>query len=120
MSASATKCSPPPAHTPLTAAITGFHTSLCQPVNRSSNRFVRRDCSRRASGSRASWATSSPVWNALPAPVFTMTRTSGSASSSRQARSSSSIMRAFIALPASGRSKTSQPTGPRRSTRSVA
>ena len=29
MSASATKCSPPPAHTPLTAAITGFHTSLC-------------------------------------------------------------------------------------------
>ena len=36
MSASATKCSPPPAHTPFTAAITGFHTPLCHAVSRSS------------------------------------------------------------------------------------
>ena len=81
-SASATKCSPPPAHTPLTAAITGFVTSLCHAVKRSSNRFVRRLCSRSASRSRLICATSTPVWNASPAPVLTITRTSGSASSS--------------------------------------
>ena len=34
MSASATKCSPPPATVPLTAAITGFHTLLCHAVKR--------------------------------------------------------------------------------------
>jgi hypothetical protein len=61
MSASATKWSPPPAHTPLTAAITGFQTSLCHAVNLSSARLVRRDCSRSASLSRDSCTTSSPV-----------------------------------------------------------
>ena len=77
MSASATKCSPPPAQIPFTAATTGFHTSLCHDVSRSSARRVRPDCLRRASGSRLSWTTSSPVWNTPPSPVFTMTRTSG-------------------------------------------
>ncbi len=62
MSASATKCRPPPAQTPLTAAITGLETPLCQPVMRSSARLVRRDCSRRASGLRASSTTSRPDW----------------------------------------------------------
>ena len=38
MSASATKCSPPPAQVPLTAATTGFHTWFCQAVRRSSAR----------------------------------------------------------------------------------
>ena len=32
MSASATKCRPPPAQVPLTAAMTGFDTPLCQAV----------------------------------------------------------------------------------------
>ena len=111
MSASATKCRPPPAHMPLTAAITGLRTPLCQALMRSSARLVRRDCSRSAAGSRASWATSSPVWKAAPAPVLTMTRTSGSASSSAQAASSSASMVASMALPTSGRSKISHPTG---------
>ena len=119
MSASATKCSPPPAHVPLTAAITGFHTWLCQAVRRSSARLVRRDCSRSASGSRLSWAMSSPVWKAGPLPVVTTTRTAGSASRSAQARSSSAIIVPSMALPRSGRSNTSQPTAPRRSTTSV-
>ncbi len=119
MSASATKWRPPPAHTPLTAAITGLRTPLCQALMRSSARLVRRDCSRSAAGSRASWATSSPVWNEAPAPVLTMTRTSGSASSSAQAASSSASMVASMALPTSGRSNVSHPTGPRRSTRRV-
>ena len=35
-SASATKCRPPPAQTPFTAAITGFDTRLCHAVRRSS------------------------------------------------------------------------------------
>ncbi len=50
MSASATKCSPPPAHTPFTAVMTGFATPQCQAVMRSSARRVRPDCLRRASG----------------------------------------------------------------------
>src|SRR4029079_14776264 len=61
-------------------------------------------------------ATSRPVWKLRPFPVLTITRTAGSSSSSRHASSSSVIMRASIALPTSGRSKTSQPTGPWRST----
>ena len=109
MSASATKCSPPPAQVPLTAAMTGLRTSLCQAVNRSSARLVRRDCSRSASGSEANWPTSRPVWKADPFPVLTMTRTSGSASSSCHARSSSASITASMALPRSGRSKISQP-----------
>ena len=40
MSASATKWSPPPAQTPLTAAITGFQTWLCHAVSRSSASLV--------------------------------------------------------------------------------
>ena len=92
MSASATKCSPPPATVPLTAAITGFQIFNCHAVNASSASRVRRDCSRNAAGSRLNSATSSPVWNVLPSPVFTMTRTVGSASSSRHAASSSSII----------------------------
>ena len=109
MSASATKCRPPPAHVPLTAAMTGFHTWLCQAVSLSSASRVRRDCSRSASLSRLSWTTSRPVWKAGPLPVLTITRTSGSASSSSQARSSSASIVASMALPTSGRSKTSQP-----------
>ena len=50
-SASATKCSPPPADTPLTAAITGLPIPLCHAVSRSSARLVRRDSSRSAPGS---------------------------------------------------------------------
>ena len=113
MSASATKCSPPPAHMPLTAAITGFHTSLCQAVRRSSARLVRRDCSRSASGSRPSWATSSPVWNAGPLPVLTMTRTVGVGVelAPRRARARRASWRPWRCR-RSGRSKTSQPTGP--------
>ena len=52
MSASATRCSPPPAHTPLTAAITGFHTPQCHDEIFSSASRVRRECSRIASLSR--------------------------------------------------------------------
>ena len=110
----------PPAQTPLTAAITGFPTPLCQAVSRSATSRVRRDCSRSASLSRASWRTSRPVWNASPLPVLTITRTSGSASSSCHAVSSSASIVASIALAASGRSNTSQPTGPSRRTSSVA
>src|SRR5262249_17191163 len=117
-SASATKCNPPPAHIPLTAAITGVHTSLCHAVKRSAASRVRRDCSRIASLSRPSAATSRPVWKLRPSPVFTITRTAGSSSSSCHASSSSVIMRASIALPTSGRAKISHPTGPRRSTTS--
>ena len=119
MSASATKWKPPPAHSPLTAAITGFHTWLCQAVNRSSAFFVRRDCSSSAAGSLASWRTSSPVWKAAPAPVLMMTRTAGSRSSSVHAFSSSAIMVASMALAAAGRLNTSQPTAPSRRTSSV-
>src|SRR5262245_29059865 len=119
MSASATKCSPPPAHTPFTAAITGFQIFSCQDVKASSASRVRRDCSRSAAGSRLSSAMSSPVWNALPSPVFTITRTCGSASSSRQASSSSNIIVWFIAFPTCGRLKTSHPMCPSRSTTSV-
>ena len=46
MSASATQCSPPPAHTPLTAVMTGLPTLQCQPVSsRSSVRIVSWNCS---------------------------------------------------------------------------
>jgi hypothetical protein len=62
---------------------------------------------------------SSPVWKAGPLPVLTITRTSGSPSSSAQASGSSSNIVASIALPTPGRSKTSQPTGPSRVTSSV-
>ena len=78
MSASATKCRPPPAHTPLTAAITGFQTSLCHAVRRSCEVLACvGDCSRSASGSLLSCTTSRPVWNARPSPVLTITRTVG-------------------------------------------
>ena len=60
--------------------------------------------------------TSTPVWNARPSPVCTITRTSGSASSSFQATANSSRICADIALSWSGRLLISQPTGPRRST----
>jgi hypothetical protein len=63
--------------------------------------------------------TSTPVWNARPSPVCTITRTSGSASSSVQATPSSSRIWLFIALSWSGRLLISQPTGPRRSTSRV-
>ena len=98
--------------------MTGVQTWLCQAVKRSSASRVRRDCSRIAAWSRLSAATSSPVWKFLPSPVFTMTRTAGSSSSSRHASSSSLIIRASRALPTSGRSNISHPTGPRRSTMS--
>ncbi len=66
MSASATKWRPPPAHTPLIAAITGFHTELCHAVSRSSDRFVRRDCSRSASGFAAQLHDVEPGLERLP------------------------------------------------------
>ena len=50
MSASATKWSPPPAHTPFTAAITGFHTSLCHAVSRSSNASIYNGDHHRTAG----------------------------------------------------------------------
>ena len=37
MSASATQWKAPPAHRPLTAVMTGFHTWLCQAVKRRSH-----------------------------------------------------------------------------------
>ena len=86
MSASATKCRPPPAQMPLTAAITGLSTLLCHAVSLSSERLVWRDCSRSASLSLASWRTSRPVWKAFPSPVLMITRTWGSAASSFHAR----------------------------------
>jgi len=63
--------------------------------------------------------TSTPVWKARPSPVWTMTRTAGSSSSSRHATANSSRMVLFMALSWSGRSLISQPTGPCRSTFSV-
>ena len=66
--------------------------------------------------SEAISVTSTPVWKARPSPVWTITRTSGSASSSFQASSNSSRMWAFMALSRSGRLLISQPTGPWRST----
>src|SRR5437764_1804698 len=60
--------------------------------------------------------TSTPVWKARPSPVWTMTRTSGSRSSSFQATASSSRMAADMAFSCSARSLISHPTGPRRST----
>ena len=59
--------------------------------------------------------TSAPVWNALPSPVCTMTRTAGSASSSFHASANSSRMALFMALRRSGRLLINQPTGPWRS-----
>ena len=75
MSASATKCSPPPAHVPLTAAITGLVTPQCQEVIRSAKSRVWRALARSASGSLASCPISSPVWKDRPLPVLTMART---------------------------------------------
>src|SRR5579862_2100481 len=60
--------------------------------------------------------TSTPVWNARPAPVCTITRTSGSASSSFHATANSSRICAVIAFSCSGRLLINQPTGPSRST----
>ena len=68
MSASATKCRPPPAQMPLTAAITGFHTWLCHAVNCSVGVEVRRESSCSASWSQGDLRTSTPVWNAEPLP----------------------------------------------------
>ena len=67
-----------------------------------------------ASRSRLSWATSSPVWNAGPAPVLTMTRTSGSWSSGPplQLGEHGSVHGVADVGPV----EDSQPTGPRRST----
>ena len=61
-------------------------------------------------------ATSTPVWKARPSPVWTMTRTLGSASSSFHAISNSSRMPLFMALSWSGRLLINHPTGPWRST----
>ena len=119
MSASVTKWSPPPAHNPFTAQITGFVTPLCQAVSRSAASRVRRDCSRNASRSFASWTTSKPVWNSRPLPVLMITRTCGSESSSCHAASSSSSIVASMALPESGRLKISQPMWSCRSTTRV-
>ena len=44
-------------------------------MKRNSKSRVRRECRRSASRSRLSWATSRPVWKALPLPVLTITRT---------------------------------------------
>ncbi len=66
--------------------------------------------------SLATSRTSTPVWNARPSPVWTMTRTAGSASSSLHATANSSRIALFMALSWSGRLLMSQPTGPRRST----
>src|SRR6478736_2639657 len=59
--------------------------------------------------------TSTPVWNARPSPVCTMTRTSGSPARVRHATSNSSRMCAFIAFSCAGRLLINQPTAPRRS-----
>src|SRR5207248_4994594 len=64
----------------------------------------------------ASSVTSTPVWNARPSPVCTITRTSGSRSSSIHASPNSSRIAPFMALSCSGRLLISQPTGPCRST----
>ena len=45
-SASATKCSPPPAQTPLTATMVGSHTSFCSAVIRWISAILFEVCSR--------------------------------------------------------------------------
>jgi hypothetical protein len=114
-SASATQWKPPPAQIPFTAVITGLATFWCQAVKCRSQFSIDSRYRSMPTPSLASSATSTPVWNARPSPVCTMTRTSGSLSSSSQAPASSSRMAAFIAFSASGRLNSSQPTGPRRS-----
>ena len=69
--------------------------------------------------SLASSAMSAPVWKARPLPVCTITRTSGSSSSSFHASANSSRIALFIAFRASGRLLINHPTGPWRSTISV-
>ena len=65
-------------------------------VPRGEARARRRACGATArviaSLSRLSAATSRPVWKLRPFPVFTITRTAGSSSSSRHASSSSAII----------------------------
>ena len=120
MSASATKCSPPPAHTPLTAAITGFHTWLCHAVSRSSASRVRR---RLLAQRLVVAAQLGDVEAGLEGPPFAGVHDHPHRRDRRRARrhacSSSASIVASMALAASGRSKISQPTGPRRSTISV-
>ena len=119
MSASATQWNAPPAQMPFTAVITGFQTSFCHAVKCRSHcstdsRYRSIPCP-----SVASSVTSTPVWNARPSPVWTITRTSGSLSSAFHAISNSSRICAFIALSCSGRLLINQPTGPTRSNFSV-
>ena len=64
---------------------------------------------------RASWTTSRPVWKARPAAGVDDDPDLGVGVQLCQAASRSSSMSAFMALPASGRLKISQPTGPCRS-----
>ncbi len=55
--------------------------------------------------------TSTPVWKSRPLPVCTITRTSGSRSSSSHASANSSRMALFMALRTSGRSLTASRPG---------
>ena len=115
-SASATKCSPPPAQTPLTAAMTGFQTWLCQAVSRSSARLVRRDCSRRASGPWPAPPRPARSWKARPSPVLTITRTAGIGPQFRQAASRWSIIGRVHGIGGTGPIEDQPtPTGPCRS-----
>ncbi len=119
MSASATQWNAPPAHKPFTAVMTGFHTPCCHDVKCRSQASTDAWYRCMPMPSVAISATSTPVWNARPSPVCTITRTAGSESSSVHASASSSRMRLFIALSCSGRLKINHPTGPFRSTFSV-
>ena len=116
MSASATQWKPPPQQMPLTAVMTGFQTCWCHAVKWRSNCSTESRYRCIPTPSDAISATSTPVWKARPSPVWTITRTAGSRSSSSQASANSSRILAFIALSASGRLLMSQPTDPCRST----
>ena len=120
MSASATKCSPPPAHTPLTAAITGFHTSLCHAVNCSSKRLRAAALLAQRVGIASQLHDVQPGLERLAgAGVHDHPHVGiGDRARATRPRARRSIS-ASIALPASGRLKISQPTPSRCSTISV-
>ncbi len=67
---------PPPAHAPLTAAITGVLARRCATRSAGAGLSRAPRLLAGASRSRLSCTTSSPVWNAFPLPVLTIARTS--------------------------------------------
>src|SRR5581483_1242246 len=111
-SASAMKCSPPPAHTPLTATIVGSHTSFCSAVIFWFSEILLDLCSRNPPRSPTR-LRSIPTQKPRPAPVTMTAPSSGSDFTCAHSLGRPSCMLSLRALRRSGRLRVMMPTLPR-------